>query len=242
MLFNTYKVYLVINKFINLTKTKTMKKLSLLLVVALSTTLFLDSCSVQKRYHRTGFNVNWNHTSIGIKKDRHKIVSEDVVEEEIAVVEKATPTSVTVASKDVNVQEVATPQVVNVYQALENENAVASNDQALSTVNVSAKSTVASNENISLDSKSNFKSRLAQKNASKKQVQEMKQKFVVNKSSSTETWVYLLLILLVPFGTTIAMYLYEGSWTSRVTVNLILTLLCGLPGLIHALIIIFGNK
>ena len=219
-----------------------MKKLSLLLVVALSTTLFLDSCSVQKRYHRTGFNVNWNHTSIGIKKDRHKIVTEDAVEEEVAVVEKVTPSSATVASKDVNVQEVATAQVVNAYQELENENVVASNDEVLSTVNVSAKSTATSNETISLDSKSNFKSRLAQKIASKKQMQEMKQKFVVNKGSSTDTWLYLLLILLVPFGTTIAMYLYEGSWTKRVTVNLILTLLCGLPGLIHALVIIFGNK
>lgn len=54
---------------------------------------------------------------------------------------------------------------------------------------------------------------------------------------------YILLILLVPFGTTIAMYLYEGNnWTERVTLNLILTLLCGLPGLIHALIVILGNK
>jgi uncharacterized membrane protein YqaE (UPF0057 family) len=219
-----------------------MKKLSLLLVVALSTTLFLDSCSVQKRYHRTGFNVNWNHTSIGIKKDRHKIVTEGAVEEEVAVIEKVTPSSVPVVSKEVNVQEVTTPQVVNAYEALEAESTVASNNEVNSTFNVASKSNVISNENLNLDSKANFKSRLTQKIVSKKLSQEMKQKFVVNKSSSTEPWVYLLLILLVPFGTTIAMYLYEGSWTSRVTVNLILTLLCGLPGLIHALIIIFGNK
>jgi uncharacterized membrane protein YqaE (UPF0057 family) len=219
-----------------------MKKLSLLLVVALSTTLFLDSCSVQKRYHRTGFNVNWNHTSIGIKKDRHKIVTEGAVEEEVAVSEKVTPSSVPVVSKEVNVQEVTTPQVVNAYEALEAESTVASNNEVNSTFNVASKSNVISNENLNLDSKANFKSRLTQKIVSKKLSQEMKQKFVVNKSSSTEPWVYLLLILLVPFGTTIAMYLYEGSWTSRVTVNLILTLLCGLPGLIHALIIIFGNK
>lgn len=219
-----------------------MKKLSLLLVVALSTTLFLDSCSVQKRYHRTGFNVNWNHTSIGIKKDRHKIVTEGAVEEEVAAIEKVTPSSVPVVSKEVNVQEVTTPQVVNAYEALEAESTVASNNEINSTFNVASKSNVKSNENLNLDSKSNFKSRLTQKIVSKKLSQEMKQKFVVNKGSSTETWLYLLLILLVPFGTTIAMYLYEGSWTSRVTVNLILTLLCGLPGLIHALIIIFGNK
>ena len=61
-------------------------------------------------------------------------------------------------------------------------------------------------------------------------------------SSQPEKWVYILLILLVPFGTVISMYLYEGSWTKRVTVNLILTLLCGLPGFIHALVVIFGDK
>lgn len=58
----------------------------------------------------------------------------------------------------------------------------------------------------------------------------------------TESWVYLLLILLVPFGTTIAMYLYEGSWTKRVTLNLLLTFFCIFPGFIHALVVIFGNK
>lgn len=61
-------------------------------------------------------------------------------------------------------------------------------------------------------------------------------------SKQPENWVYWLLMLLVPFGTTIAMYLYEGSWTSRVTANLLWTLLCGLPGLIHAIIIIAGKK
>ncbi|MEY4127802.1 MAG: hypothetical protein RL737_1991, partial [Bacteroidota bacterium] len=61
-------------------------------------------------------------------------------------------------------------------------------------------------------------------------------------SNRTENWAYILLIFLVPFGTTISMYLYEGSWTNRVTTNLLLTLLCGLPGLIHALVVIFGNK
>jgi len=60
-------------------------------------------------------------------------------------------------------------------------------------------------------------------------------------SAEPSTLVYILLILLVPFGTTISMYLYEGSWTKRVTVNLILSFLC-IAGLIHACVIIFGNK
>lgn len=53
----------------------------------------------------------------------------------------------------------------------------------------------------------------------------------------------LLMILLIWFCSPIAMYLYEGKqWTGRVTLNLILYLLCGLPGIIHAAIVIFGKK
>ena len=62
-------------------------------------------------------------------------------------------------------------------------------------------------------------------------------------TTDDRTLLYILLILLVPFGTVISMYLYENNnWTSRVTTNLILTLLCGLPGLIHALVVILGKK
>lgn len=52
----------------------------------------------------------------------------------------------------------------------------------------------------------------------------------------------LMLIMIFVFPP-VAMYIYEGKqWTGRVTLNLILTLLCGLPGLIHAAIVIFGDK
>jgi uncharacterized membrane protein YqaE (UPF0057 family) len=78
------------------------------------------------------------------------------------------------------------------------------------------------------------------KKAAKKIIKAIKKN--QQQDSKTDTIIYLLLILLVPFGTTISMYLYEGSWTGRVTANLLLTLLCGLPGLIHALVVIFGNK
>jgi uncharacterized membrane protein YqaE (UPF0057 family) len=54
-----------------------------------------------------------------------------------------------------------------------------------------------------------------------------------------DTILYIVLAFLIP---PLAVYLYEGSWTKRCTVNLILTLLCGLPGVIHALVVILGNK
>jgi uncharacterized membrane protein YqaE (UPF0057 family) len=45
----------------------------------------------------------------------------------------------------------------------------------------------------------------------------------------------IVLCFLIP---PLAVYLFEGSWTDRCTINLILTLLCGLPGVIHALLVV----
>lgn len=79
--------------------------------------------------------------------------------------------------------------------------------------------------------------------AFKKALKKAKKNIENAKSAEPSGLIYILLILLVPFGTTISVYLSEGSeWTKKVTTNLILTLLCGLPGLIHALIHVFGNK
>lgn len=105
----------------------------------------------------------------------------------------------------------------------------------------SAQNVISQNvKNIAKDHHLTFKEKVALKHLSAKV-----SKAVAAQSKSSkqpETWVYWVLMLLVPFGTTIAMYLYEGSWTSRVTANLLWTALCGLPGLIHAIIIIAGQK
>lgn len=65
-------------------------------------------------------------------------------------------------------------------------------------------------------------------------------KKLLRKSNDDQMVLLIVLALLLP---PLAVYFYEGNdWTSRCTVNLILTLLCGLPGVIHALILILGNK
>ena len=61
-----------------------MKKFALLLTAAFSMTLILDSCSVQKRYHRKGFTVNWNNASVNMKKNR-KVVHAETIQEEAIV-------------------------------------------------------------------------------------------------------------------------------------------------------------
>ena len=211
-----------------------MKKLGLLFVVAFIATLTLDSCSIQKRYHRKGFTVNWNHTSIGGKKDK-KMDSYNSSEEEVAEVKELK-----------SIQKVENNESANTYSTIETSDVASTSDDIQSVISLSTDKVFApKNDAKEITVSASTNDATSTKVSAKKfkgTIAEMKQKKYHEKSSLVESWVYLLLILLVPFGTVISMYLYEGSWTSRVTVNLILTFLCGLPGLIHALVIIFGNR
>jgi uncharacterized membrane protein YqaE (UPF0057 family) len=56
---------------------------------------------------------------------------------------------------------------------------------------------------------------------------------------STNTLLLAILAILLP---PLAVYLYEGEITTHFWISLLLTLLFWLPGIIYALIIIFGNK
>ena len=205
-----------------------MKKFALLLTAAFSMTLILDSCSVQKRYHRKGFTVNWNNASVNMKKNRKVVHTESIQEDAIVsnTIEKKkltknyeTPVSMEIASTSV-----AAPTLTNTAPSIAEHSSV--KNQAVTFANT-----------VKAISKEDAKST---KKAAKKIIKAIKKN--QKQDAKTDTIIYLLLILLVPFGTTISMYLYEGSWTGRVTANLLLTLLCGLPGLIHALVVIFGNK
>lgn len=52
----------------------------------------------------------------------------------------------------------------------------------------------------------------------------------------------VVLAILCLFIPPLAVYLYEGGITRRFWINLILTLLGGLPGIIHAFVVIFAGK
>lgn len=205
-----------------------MKKFALLLTAAFSMTLILDSCSVQKRYHRKGFTVNWNNASINMKKNR-KVVHSETIQEDTFVSntqqkKKLTKNYEMPVSMDMASSRVAVPSIKNTSPSTLEPLMV--KNQASTALSVAKEM-----------SKEDIKS---SKKAAKKIIKAIKKN--QKQDAKTDTIIYLLLILLVPFGTTISMYLYEGSWTGRVTTNLLLTLLCGLPGLIHALVVIFGNK
>lgn len=204
-----------------------MKKIALLLTAAFTMTLVLDSCSVQKRYHRKGFTVNWNNASVKMKKNQKTVhsesIQEDIVVSDSKKTEKFTRKYEAPASNDIATVEKATfpsmPSQVNA--SLKNKI-----NQHGTTNFIASKEDL--NEQKAKSTKKEAKAIIkAIKKDQKKQ------------GSNTDIALLVILALFIP---PLAVYLYEGYWTDRCTINLILTLLCGIPGMIHALIVILEGR
>ena len=207
-----------------------MKKFAILLTAALAMTLLLDSCSVQKRYHRKGFTVNWNNTSVKMKKNRQVIHSESIQEDIIVSDSKKTeklknkyeaPIKIDLANKNLN-HPVAIDMLFNGPQNNIGEEKIESKKF----------NNAISNRTLS---KKEVKSTKKEAKAIIKEIKKERKK----QGSNTDT---ALLVILALFFPPLAVYLYEGAWTDRCTVNLILSLLCGLPGIIHALIVVLEGR
>lgn len=173
------------------------------------------SCTVSKRIDRWGYRVSFD------KKEQSELINEEVAAVPMTDENRST---LQVAENEPTVSLVENVRV----EANAKVNSPMLKTQVVKTMKGNQTNAVAA---VKLNKK-------AERIMAKLKLDEAK----ASSSKRTENWVYILLMFLVPFGTTISMYLYEGSWTKRVTTNLILTLLCGLPGLIHALVVIFGNK
>ena len=203
-----------------------MKKIALLLSATFVMILFLDSCSVQKRYHRKGFTVNWNNAFVNMKKNRKVVHTESIQEDAIVTnnieKQKLTRNYKTLVSMDIASTSVAVPTLTHTAPSIAAQTSVKS--QAVTFEHTAKEISKEDAKSTKKDAKEIIK---AIKKEQKKQ------------GSNTDLVLLVILALLIP---PLAVYLYEGYWTERCTINLILTLLCGLPGVIHALIVILGNR
>jgi uncharacterized membrane protein YqaE (UPF0057 family) len=194
-----------------------MKKNLIIAVAAM--TMLLASCTIQQRVYQPGLSIEWKGNHQGQTKSN----IEQPAPEQTAVNETQLLMSNEVTAPIENFATTIATEATVQPAVVEKEQIVSKKElkQAVKELkqNVSA---LVSNESAVAAAQSSADT--------------------VQNGSEPESWVYVLLILLVPFGTTIAMYLHEGSWTKKVTANLILTLLCVIPGLIHALVNIFGKK
>jgi len=202
-----------------------MKKVSLALVVAFISTLILDSCTVQKRYHRKGFNVNWNHTSIGGKKDKNKLNND--FEEEIAELKTNNSPLNEVKSENSNYSNELFADSENRYVELSNsakESTISSNNQAFI-------SKIKTNEITTSKS-----SQAADKKLTKKKIIKNSKK---NNSSEVPTILLFILCFLIP---PLAVGLATDWNLTPVLWNIVWCILCGVPGIIHAIIHVLRNR
>jgi len=206
-----------------------MKSTKLLLTVLIISSAILSSCSIQRRYHRDGLNISWNHSSW--KKDKN---TEPIDQDK----ESTTLTqSAVISNRDLQT-EPSTFLTSDDNASIEyTANYTASNDQVIeNTVEI---------ESTPISIPQTTEKRQADKSPREKT---MKQQFsTLKKDVKSKNYPdeddFILYVVLAFFIPPLAVFLYEGSeWTSRCTANLILTLLCGLPGLIHALVIILGRR
>lgn len=200
-----------------------MKKI---LLVAASILFLVASCTVEKRVYRNGFNVQWHAMNGHSKKDKNMEVS--------SVEEVETVAKVVVSPKDnsktASVYEMPTQEVITVAQ--NDEASIQSNSIGTTApvVNVKgmADQTISVNQNIK-DAKQITKQEIK---ALKKAVKSQK------KSDDVPIGLLYVLCFFVPF---IVVGIVTDWDIPSVLINLLWTLLCGIPGVIHALIIVSRN-
>lgn len=200
-----------------------MKKITLILFAIFS--LVYTSCTVEKRHYMSGYHVEWKHKAPGIGG-----------EGTARAVEQPSPEVVAAGESLAQAAEVKTGETVQ-NQVVENRN----ENMPVASVEPAAKPTRKEVREMKKEAKEVIADAKKYTSASASVSISESSESTSLKSFASETDIVLLVILAILLPP-VAVYLYEGSWTSRCTVNLILTLLCGLPGMIHALIIILGNK
>jgi uncharacterized membrane protein YqaE (UPF0057 family) len=200
-----------------------MKKI---LLITASILFMVASCTVEKRVYRNGFNVQWHAMNGHSKKDKNTEITSI---EEVETVAKVV-ISPKENSKTASVYELPTQEVV----------AVAQNDEA----SIQSNSIATTPQVVSVKGMANHTISVNQKNNEVKQIskQEMKalHKAVKSQKQSDDVPIGLLYILcfFFPF---IAVGIVTDWDLYTILINLLWSLLCGIPGIIHALIIVSRN-
>jgi uncharacterized membrane protein YqaE (UPF0057 family) len=200
-----------------------MKKI---LLVAASILFLVASCTVEKRVYRNGFNVQWHAMNGHSKKDKNMEIS--------SVEEVETVAKVVISPKDnsktASVYEMPTQEVITVAQNDEASIQSSSIETTAPVVNVKgmADQTIAINQNIK-----------EAKQISKQEIKALK-KAVKSQKKSDDVPVGLLYVLcfFFPF---VAVGLVTDWDIKAVLINILLTALCGIPGIIHAFIVVSKN-
>ena len=205
-----------------------MKKLLLaLLVVGFA----ISSCSIEKRLHQKGFNVEWNKnlgSLIKDKKQKQDFVSSEAVEEIAVVSNKTTKAS------SVNNNSAISVDGVTLNES--NDASVFVEDNTTNEVNSEVSSVVNNTKTEKVNSSSKASS--SKEVASNKTMNSTK---IVKKAlkNGPSTGLLYVLCFFIPF---LAVGLATDWDVKTVVINILWTFLCGIPGIIHAIIIVGRNS
>jgi uncharacterized membrane protein YqaE (UPF0057 family) len=202
-----------------------MKKI---LLLAASILFLVASCTVEKRVYRNGFNVQWHAMNGQSKKDKNIEVSSLEEVETVAKVVSSTKDN----TKTGFVYEMPTQEVTTVVQndvASIQSNSLLTAPQYLSTKGIA-------NQTISVN----------QKNKEVKQISKQERKALhkalksQKQSDDIPVGILYVICFLFPFSF-IAVGIVTDWDITTIIVNIFWTLLCGIPGIIHALIVVSRN-
>ena len=205
-----------------------MKKL---LLVVLVVGFAISSCSIEKRLHQKGFNVEWNKNLGSLKKDKKEkqdYVSSEAVEE-IAVVSNKT-------TKTPSVNNNSAISVDGVTLNESNDASVFVEDITTNEVNSEVSSVVNNTKTEKVNSSSKVSS--SKEVASNKTMNSTKIVKKANNKDVSKGLLYLLCFF-IPW---LAVGLATDWDVKTVVINILWTCLCGIPGIIHAIIIVGRNS
>jgi uncharacterized membrane protein YqaE (UPF0057 family) len=209
-----------------------MKKL---LLAVLLVGFTISSCSIEKRLHQKGFNVEWNKNLGSLKKDKKEkqdFVSSEAVEEIAVVSNKTTKASSVNNNSAISVDGVTLNESNDASVFVENITSNEVNSEVSSVVNNTKTEKV--NRTI-ITPKASSSKVVASANKTKASTK------MVKKALKDEVPTILLYVLcfFIPF---LAVGLATDWDVTAVVINLLLCFLFFLPGIIHAIIVVGRNS
>ena len=206
------------------------------LIFALAS-IFIYSCSIQKKRYSIGYTVQFNKKHFDKKSKKDKIKKSNIDNDKInlsdAISEQnnendllSNQIKVKLKSSSKKVDEITTKEKVNSYTKTQN-----------------TKKSIVLNKNTNNtfeNSETAFSNKLLKDKVRRASTIDKKSKKIIKKKSNDDTSIILLYILawFIPF---LAVGIVTDWDTKTVIINLLWTLLCGLPGVIHAMIIVSRN-
>lgn len=186
-----------------------MKKIKQVSLAALGLAIILSSCTMDKRVYTSGYHIQWN-------TDVHSSSKQEIVK-------NTSPDKVILENKQVASPFTATETI---YNTIENQSQVIESNFIASTDNSLAVSSKV------VRNKSNTVKTYIAKKIIEKQIQKQSKK--KHGESDTKILLYILCFF-IPF---LAVGIATDWDVEKVVINILLTLLCGIPGIIHAIIVV----